>query len=159
MRIKIFHAAIMRFVHGLLASLSVIKASETIIPAPKVRINLYENPGDRWYNAFQTLTETQKNGGCQAMEDIIETYLTGPIRVLANTLAKEVKDAIPREYLSEIDGLYRATHEYCTATQKSKRITVEEYYIMNLVYSGGALNVRGNCQKHQRIPPFTQSTD
>merc|ERR1712071_705733 len=104
---------IMRFAHAILASLSVIKASETvdetIIPAPKVRINLYENPTDRWYNAFQTLTETQKTDGCQAMEDIIETYLTGPIRALANTLAKEVKDAIPREYLSEIDGLYRAT--------------------------------------------------
>ena len=115
-------------------------ASETIITAPKIRINLYEPPEIRWYNAFQTLNSTQKDTTCNSLEEIVETYLSGPLlRNLANLAAKDVKDAIPREYLSEIDGLHRATHEYCQS-RKSQKITVEEFYIMNLVYEIAAFN-------------------
>ena len=126
-------AIIMRYIFYIpfLVKLAITKSQ--LQTAPKIRVNLYEKPVNRWYNAFQTLSYKNKNEICDSLEEIVDQLLPVKRRRYLSSVVNKIKNVIPREYLKEIQGLHRATKKFCRS-RNFQKITVNEYYFLNLLY-------------------------
>ena len=106
------------------------------LPVPKVNVNLDLEPQLRWPDAFSQIDDTTLERYCTGMTRVIEIYrLDKRLGKLIKKFIPEIKDAIPSEYLAEIDGVYEAVNSHCDMPFLSPRSEgINLIYALNLVY-------------------------